>query len=122
MEEQSMPKPAKGPMNYSKSPKGPQISQDQARKYLAKAPEENVFWCNNGTVIRDLKELKESLTGMSDQTFAYHHNEIKKDFANWIKYVLGDEKLATDLENTTNRQKAAQAVEERYSLLIKAAG
>jgi hypothetical protein len=117
-----MPKNSKNPKkSVAKTSKVPQIGQNLAGKYLAKAPEENIFWCNNGTVIRDLKELKESLAGMSDQTFAYHSNAIKKDFSNWIKYVIGDEQLAADLENATNREKASQIVEDRYSYLIKIA-
>jgi hypothetical protein len=99
------------------------INQSQAQKYLTQVPAENAFWCNNGTVLNNLKELKEALAGMSDQTFAYHSNAIKKDFSNWIKYVIGDEQLAEDLENATNRQKAAQIVTDRYNLLVaKAAG
>jgi hypothetical protein len=99
------------------------INQSQAQKYLAQVPSENAFWCNNGTVLNNLRELKDALTGMSDQTFAYHSNAIKKDFSNWIKYVIGDEQLAEDLENATNRQKAAQIVTDRYNLLVsRAAG
>jgi hypothetical protein len=114
-----MPKIAKDTPGSGSKPAGKtRISQSQAQKYLAQVPAENAFWCNNGTVIKDLKELKDALAGMSDQTFYYHSNAIKKDFSNWIKYVIGDEQLAEDLQNATNRQKATQIVEDRYNLMV----
>ena len=54
---------------------------------------------------------------MSDQTFAYHSNEIRKDFSHWVRDVIGDKKLAKDLEKASNREKAARIVEERYVFL-----
>ncbi len=95
----------------------PGISKSQAEKFLAKVPEENAFWCNDGRVLRDMKDLKEALATMSDQTFAYHSNEIKKDFANWVRDVIGDYELARDLERASNREQAARIVEERYTYL-----
>ena len=54
---------------------------------------------------------------MSDETFAYHSNEEKHDFSNWLKDVVEDEKLAEDLEDSTSRKKAAKLVNERVALL-----
>ncbi len=113
-----MPRAAKPAAKSARTARTPQLTRAQAAKFLSKTPEENVFWCNNGTVIRDMKELKDALAAMTDQTFSYHSNAIKKDFSNWIKYVIGDVQLATDLENATNRQKALQVVEERYNQLL----
>ena len=106
----------------SKSPIKTRINQSQAKKYLAQVPPENAFWCNNGTVLKNLKELKDALAGMSDQTFAYHSNAIKKDFSNWIRGVVGDEKLAQTLETAPDREQAAKIVEERCILLASKAG
>ncbi len=112
-----MPKAAKS----AKAARTPQFTSAEAIRFLSKVPEENIFWCNNGTVIRDMKELKDALAAMTDQTFAYHSNAIKKDFSNWLKYVIGDTQLATDLESATNREKALQIVEERYAYLTRLA-
>jgi len=35
---------------------------------------------------------------MNEETFGYHSNETKSDFSNWVKDVIGDEKLAADLK------------------------
>jgi hypothetical protein len=93
------------------------VSKNQAEKFLAKVPEENAFWCNDGSILRDLGQLKESLSVTSDQCFTYHSNEIKKDYSNWVRDVIGDEKLAKELEKASNREQAAKIVEERLTFL-----
>jgi len=88
-----------------------------AERYLAKVPEGNVFWSHDGRVLRDMKDLKDALADMSDHVFSYHLNEMRNDFSNWVKDVIGDQKLARDLEKASNREQAAKMVDERYSLL-----
>ncbi len=100
----------------------PRISRKEAKKFLAKVSEENVFWCSDGNVLRDINELKDALARMSDQTFCYHSNDEKRDFSNWIRDVVGDVKLAQSLETAPDRQNAARIVEERCSLLMNKAG
>jgi hypothetical protein len=97
---------------------GTSISKSQVVKYLAKVSDDKVFWCCDGSILRDIKELQDALARMSDQTFAYHCNDIKKDFSNWVRDVLGDEKLATDLETVLNREQAFSVVEEHCCLLL----
>jgi hypothetical protein len=98
------------------------ITKRQAQKYLSQVPEPNVFWCNDGSIFRDIKELKNALALMSDHTFACHCNDAKKDFSNWIRDIIGDEKLAKNLESASDRQQAFKIVEERCSLLVSKAG
>ena len=98
------------------------ITKTQARKFLSPVPEEFVFWCNDGNTLRDLRELGAALGSMSDQTFAYHCNEAKNDFSNWIRDIIGDEKLAQSLKSVTSRAEAARIVEERCNLLVLKAG
>lgn len=92
------------------------LKQDPKR-LLAKVPEEYVFRCCDGRVLRDMKELGEALTSMTEETFAYHSNEEKKDFSNWVKDIIGDEKLARDLRMSLNRTQAAKRVAERVAFL-----
>jgi len=99
-----------------------EIARSQAEKYLARVPENQVFWCNNGSILNDVMELKDALANMTDQTFSYHSNEIKQDFSNWIRNVIGDNTLAKDLETAANREQALKMVEERcVSLMSKVA-
>ena len=93
------------------------ISRRDAQKFLADVQEENVFWCVDGKVFKNLRELAEGLNAMTDETFSYHCNEMKKDFSNWIRDVIGDKQLAKDLERPMSRAYAAQIVEQRVVYL-----
>ncbi len=93
--------------------------KEQAEKLLAKVPEEYVFWCCDGSIYRDMKELAEGLAAMSDDIFARHANSEKNDFSNWLRDVIKDEKLAKDLQNALDRQQAAGIVASRITILTK---
>ncbi len=64
-----------------------------------------------------LTELSAALTEMSEETFSYHSNATKTDFSNWIKDVIGDEKLARDLQKGISRVRATKAVTDRIAWL-----
>ena len=95
------------------------IPKEQAQKFLSKVPEEYVFRCQDSQILRDMKELAEALTTMTDETFAYHSNVEKKDFSNWVRDIIGDEKLAKDLEKATDRTQAAKQVASRLGVLSR---
>ncbi|MBI2851559.1 MAG: hypothetical protein HYX84_00435 [Chloroflexi bacterium] len=94
-------------------------AQQGARKCLSQVPEEQVFWCHDGRVLRDVRELGEALMTMSDETFAYHSNPEKKDFSNWVRDVIGDDVLARRLGLAINKVEAANAVASRIAALNK---
>jgi len=93
--------------------------KEQTEKLLAKVPEEYVFWCCDGSIFRDMKELAEGLAAMSDDIFAHHANSEKNDFSNWLRDVIKDEKLAKDLQNVLDRNEAARTVVTRITILTK---
>jgi hypothetical protein len=93
--------------------------KEQAQKLLAKVPDEYVFRCQDGRILRDMKELAEALATMTDETFAYHSNAEKKDFSKWVRDVIGDEKLAKDLEKAGNRAQAAKQAATRVATLTR---
>ncbi|MDP2919162.1 MAG: hypothetical protein Q8O43_02950 [Dehalococcoidia bacterium] len=84
---------------------------------MVRAPEENVFWCSDGKIFRDIKDLAEGLAAMSDETYAYHANTEKNDFSKWVRYILNDEKLARDLEKARDRIQAARYATSRVSII-----
>ncbi|MGA9049067.1 MAG: hypothetical protein WB588_08750 [Dehalococcoidia bacterium] len=91
----------------------------EAQKFLSKVPEEYVFYCQDGRILKDIQELGEALAIMADETFAYHSNTEKKDFINWLADVIGDKKLAKDLEKALERKQAARIVANRIAILKK---
>ncbi len=93
--------------------------KEEAQKFLADVPEEYVFRCQDGKIIRNMRELAETLSGMTDETFIYHSNIDKRDFSCWVRDIIGDEKLASDLEAALNRTMAAGYVTTRIASLSK---
>jgi hypothetical protein len=93
------------------------ISKEEAKRRLGDVPDDKRFWCQDGKVIKNLKELEEALNDMSDETFHYHSAEERKDFSNWIRDVVEDKKLARDLSEARSRTQASKAVAQRISFL-----
>ncbi len=71
------------------------------------------FWVNNGPILRNLKDLRDALLTMSKETFRYHVNEEKNDFAVWVREVLKDTALANKLAKVKTLKTAAKTVEKR---------
>jgi hypothetical protein len=93
------------------------ISKEEAQRRLGDVPDDKRFWCQDGKVIKNLKELEEALNNMSDETFHHHSGEGRNDFSNWTRDVVGDDKLARDLSKAKSRIQASKAVAERVSFL-----
>ena len=93
------------------------INEEIARKMLGDVPEDKQFYANDGRMLKNLSELSIALAEMSDETFSYHSNATKTDFSNWVKDVIGEEKLAQDLQKSASRVRAAKAVLDRIAWL-----
>ena len=93
------------------------MTRTAAEKILGDVPEEKRFWCHDGKYLKNLDELKEALEQMADEVFGYHANEAKTDFSNWVKDVIGDEKLSRDLLKCATQVQAAKAVGDRVMWL-----
>ena len=91
------------------------ITSAMAENRLKDVPEDKRFWCHNGKMIGNLRELLAALHSMSEATFRYHvsENDNNNDLTNWIKDVIGDEKLAEDLRSSGTRFQAAKKVADR---------
>lgn len=83
------------------------------KKELINADDANLFWVNGNGALRNLKELAESLNTMSGETYAYHVNAEKNDFASWVEDILLDKKLATDMKKAKTQAAALKKVEAR---------
>lgn len=89
-------------------------------KFLEDVPEEYVFRNHDGTMLRNMCELEKALGTMSDDTFAYHSSGSKNDFSNWVKDIIGDDKLAAELQKASlSRTQSLRAVSRRVAFLSK---
>ena len=93
------------------------ITKTVVEQWLADVPPENGFWCSDGRVLKNLAELERALEEMGEETFDYHSNEVKSDFSNWVRDVIGDEKLARDLLKSKTRAQASRSVTNRIAWL-----
>ncbi len=98
-----------------------EITRSMAQKLLGDVPADKPFWCQDGRTLKNLQELEVALKEMSDETFRYHLNEAKNDFSNWVRDVIGDDKLAGDLWNSFTRTQAARSVADRITYLRRRA-
>jgi len=65
-------------------------------------PHEKQFHFADGTSIGSIDALRDKLESISYQEFYTHVNAEKNDFANWIRHVFKDERLADDLQKVTS--------------------
>lgn len=98
------------------------MTLEQASSILRSTEPEKAFYVNNGPVLFSLADLNSALQKMSKETFAYHANEEKNDFANWIETTLGDETLAKSIRlelAKTNAKKRIKTRLDQLNRLIK---
>lgn len=96
-------------------PKG--VTRGDAERFLNDVPEEYQFWLKDGSTIRNVEQLAESLKNMNHETFKHHSNNEKTDFSNWLRDIVGDEKLARDLMKNKSKDSAYNKVKDRIALL-----
>jgi len=93
------------------------VTKSIVEKRLGDVSEEKRFWCQDGRVLKNLQELETALREMEDDTFRHHVSEARNDFSNWVKDVIGDDKLAGDLSRSKTRAQAAKNVADRITWL-----
>ena len=93
------------------------ISKTIAEERLADVPQEKRFWCSDGRVLKSLPQLGVALKQMDEETFRHHSSESRNDFSNWVRDVIGDEKLSRDLLKSTTQAQAAKSIDDRVAWL-----
>jgi len=93
------------------------IKTQDVMSMLSNMPEEKVFWCNDGRIFRNMRDMGDGLSSMTEETYGYHAHADKNDFANWVRDVIRDGDLAKNISKATNRTQAAKVVADRVSLL-----
>jgi hypothetical protein len=87
----------------------------QIEKVEWKVPEDHVFWCHDGSIFGNMKDLANGLAAMDEEIYAYHVTPEKNDFSKWVNDVIGDEQLSSDLAKATCRVNAAELVKARLN-------
>ncbi len=86
---------------------------EKKKKLCVDTEPEKCFWVCDGSVLKNLCELAAALETMNEPTFKYHVNKEKNDFANWVRDVFGDQKLAKGLMKAKTAKATAKQVRAR---------
>ncbi len=86
------------------------IKKNSAKSEITKAEGPKRFWVKDGRVLTDLQDLKKALEEMAEETYKYHSNKVRNDFAKWTEEVLGNKKLATELKKVKTKFDALKKV------------
>ena len=93
------------------------VTTSVAMQRLGDVAEDKQFCCHNGQVFKNLHDMETAFSEMDDDTYRYHASETGNDFSNWVRDVIGDEKLSRDLQNSTTLAQAGKAVASRIAWL-----
>ena len=88
-----------------------------SKRFLTDVSPEYSFWVCDGRVLKNLRDLRDALAVMTEETYSYHVNEAKNDFHNWVKDIVGDDILANQLLQAGNTVSAARLVTDRIASL-----
>ncbi len=87
-----------------------------AKRVLARAEGAQCFWVNDGKILADLVEFSTALGKMAQDTYSYHVDTTRNDFADWVEFVLGDTELATLLRGVKKPSQAKTIVVRRLKI------
>ncbi len=80
---------------------------------LGGATGEQRFYAVDGCVYSGLPDMADCLEHMSSDSFSHHVTSANNDFGNWVRDVLHDGKLASDLDKAANAADMARIVRYR---------
>ncbi|MDH5695700.1 MAG: hypothetical protein OEZ00_03720 [Dehalococcoidia bacterium] len=93
------------------------VTKSAVAKRLADVPQEKRFWCQDGRALKSLSDLEIALRDMSDGVFHHHVSETNNDFSNWVRDVVGDMKLSSDLRKSRTQLQVAKSIADRIAWL-----
>lgn len=87
-------------------------------RVLVCADGQECFWTTDGQILKDLTELRDALTKMSEEVFSFHVTRERNDFADWVEQVLKDASCAAALRKS-RKPKTARTVVVRHLKLYR---
>ncbi|NQV09340.1 FAD-dependent oxidoreductase [Candidatus Woesearchaeota archaeon] len=69
------------------------------------------FYTKDGKVLKDISGLIKELKSMSYNSFNHHVNQEKNDFANWIRDIIKEEKLANSISKSHSKKEILEILE-----------
>ena len=92
-----------------------ELMKDKVKIFLDDVPRDYVFRCVNGHILRNMREMESEFKIISKQDYAYHVNDEKNDFYNWVKDIIKDDSLANNLLKASSPTQAVRYVTKRLN-------
>ncbi len=73
------------------------------------------FWCCDGQIFGNAADLEKGIKKMSSKSYSHHANSKKNDFSKWVKDVLKDRTLASELKKSKTKDAAVKCCSKRLS-------
>jgi hypothetical protein len=80
------------------------------KNMLRPAPQGKEFFLLDGRMLKNLKELKDSLHDMSDDVFYHHVSREKNDFYLWVRDVFGYRALASQIKHVKSKKELLKKI------------
>ena len=77
------------------------------------------FVCIDGKRTRNIKDLVKIFEKMTPETYLYHVNKDKNDFASWVEGVFHNGHLAANFRSARSKKEAYQYVKRHYEMLMR---
>lgn len=87
-----------------------EFTSNELRLFREVKPEE-YFYLHNGVLIKSLHDLIDILEIIDEDTFAFHVTSHKNDFAEWIRHVFKDNRLADSLKSVKSKLDMVEILE-----------
>lgn len=85
-------------------------SARHSRAAMVTATPEKAFWVCDGAVLHNLVELEAAFGVMKKESYSYHVQNERHDFADWVDQVLDDGECAAKIRKARTPATAAKAV------------
>jgi len=93
-----------------------------ARSVLSDVNPEHYLWLRDGTIAKNLDELYQAISRISDDVFSHHANGEKNDFFSWIDGVYHDKHFAAQFLRARTKEKAAKMLKKKIESYRKSPG
>lgn len=90
---------------------------ESVKAWLVNCDDSQAFVCIDGQRAKSVKDLVKVFEKMTEETYNYHVNREKNDFANWVQGVFHNGHLAANFRSARSFKEAFQYVKRHFFML-----
>lgn len=78
------------------------------------APKEHYFKLRNGQELKSLNDLRKALGYMTEEEWNHHVNEVKNDFATWVKEALQNQEIYEKIKDIKKKEEMQELLKNPF--------